>query len=330
MEVDALASLFVMVSNIHSRRSRALETVTSYTERTLRRALGWGDAPLEIEVPKRGSTSLVYLIRPEGKPGAALYAIKDRRELRMLESALRTATSCGAPVPKLLHADANWITRFSRGYFFLACSLAPGECMRRDESDDAQLKAMATALAKLHSIEENYWGKPIKPRRSGIHADWSEGIERLRSALMRDAAMKDHATEIRDYFHRSLEKMEEPKRFQLCHHHLAPVDMLYDASSQSVTLIDCVNLEFSRAARDLASVRWDCFPNDEKSFDAMLKHYYSQISPAIREGYERERYFFEGFFHLRKVYNHSRGKDRKPSPALTRLMELIHREDNRV
>ena len=61
--------------------------------------------------------------------------------------------------------------------------------------------------------------------------------------------------ELRTWFLDCLDQLDFPPPFQLCHHHLAAGDILYDPETGRTTFIDCAALQFSRAARDVAHIR---------------------------------------------------------------------------
>jgi len=313
-----------MEDKLQSQRVGALASAKSHADHALRRALHWGDASFGIEIPREGN-SLVYHLHPEGHPGVALLAIKKRREALKLDAALRAAAPRGAPIPKLLHTDVRILPRLVRGHYFVATSLLPGVPLRPDERDESTLIAMARALSRLHAIQDPHWGKPGHPRHDSLLRAWSTEVERIMRRFIKDSALSGFVPEMHVFFRRVIERMEEPSQFQLCHHHIAPEDMLYDAATDSVSLTDCGHMEFSRAARDLASVRWECFPDAEESFDLVLQNYFRGVSKTAREQYLREREFFEAFHHLRKIQRYPRDAKGNLPIALTRLRDLIER-----
>ena len=70
-----------------------------------------------------------------------------------------------------------------------------------------------------------------------------------------------------------LDSFDPPREFQLCHHHLAPDDMLFDPKSNRVTLIDCANLQYSRAGRDLAAIKFWMFQENAEAWKKFLGEY---------------------------------------------------------
>lgn len=211
-------------------------------------------------------------------------------------------------------------------YVYLVAEFAPGSDLASvideakngdNETDSARwdfVVPLAKAVAQLHSARNPRWGKPGRLKRSSIREDWRSSVEsRLKDILnagtrgerpaegRAKGVGKSDVDRMRPWFVATIDRIDEPIEFNLCHHHLAADDILYDAESGRITIVDCASLQFSRAARDLAALRLGLFEGADQTWALFSKSYDAASPGREMKRLADELRFFEAFYLLVKL-----------------------------
>lgn len=304
-----------MSTPIQKRRAEVLSVVRSYVERELSRRLDLREPNRAVRPAPGGGKSLVFFVETNGTRCAVVYAFKKNAEAARFASALRLAERHYLPAPKLIHESAGWLARRRYGHALIASEFMTGEPLNPNADAAALTRPLADAMAQLHRVTSNRWGKPDALRSDSIKADWRQGaLRRLRAAGLPPESEANLKTQL----DRLLDALPEPREFQLCHHHLAPDDLLFDAAAKRIAFIDCGSLQFSRAARDLATLQLTVFGEHELAWRAFVDAYFNRMGEATREPTEREMRFFVPFLLLGKLRHQPPG-----SPERARLEERL-------
>jgi len=308
---------------IQKKRAAARPAAAAYADRVLRPALKWRSGPVEVSPVKDGQNSLVYFLHAPDQPPAVLYLSSRRRLWEDTRDALALGGQHDLPIPRLLHAGRGLADRLMLGHYFLVTDFAPGTNLRKMSWDTHAIDALARAVAALHHVESDRWGKPRRLRSRSIREDWRLSVDsRLDSIRKHPKAVPPELAErISRWLHDQLDRLPEPTRYQLCHHHLFGDDIIFDPDTGRMTLLDCSDLQFSRASRDLACVHEGMFAHRPEQRTEFLKAYFAHFSPAIRDEWEREIPFFEGFYLLIKIRNALKQRIRREY-FLTRMKAL--------
>jgi hypothetical protein len=292
-----------MSSTIHSRRNKAQSLAQGFAERDLRRRLQWGPGPVELKPPGAGGKSLVYLLRAPAGDRAVLYLFPKWRPWRDTVEALRFGAKHSLPIPRLLDAGSPWLDYPRHRHFFLTTDFAEGRHLTGLDWSNDTIDVLASTLARLHAVESPRPGKIRRPASGSLRDDWRRSVRSRIDQARRAAAGFDPASldPIDAWFTRTIDALPEPSRFQLCHHHLFADDIILDPSGDKMTVIDCANLQFSRASRDLACVRRGLFPDRPDLASEFLERYFRRFPPASRADWEPEIPLFEAFYVLGKL-----------------------------
>lgn len=313
-----------MSGDIISRRQAAEPAVRRFVERSVRSRLRWEDCPVRIEIPEGGARSLLFIARAEGCEPVVIHAFRKSDERRRLDRALALGARHELPVPVTRHKGWAFGESLRYGLSFLVVEHVPGRHLPPEPPDRQPRAALAAALARMHSARSDKWGRPGGFTRKSIREDWARGVAR-RCREIGQGKLDLNPEVLRSIearFGEMLESIPEPREFQICHHHLAPDDILYDPETTRVAFIDCSSLQFSRAARDLAAVRHAFFLEDENAWRDFGELYFAKFTQEWRAACELELAFFESFLILGRLRRMS-SKPQRARPLLERLLGAL-------
>lgn len=299
------------MKSIQKKRAAALESVERFANRRLRGALARTAGKIEIKAALGGGRSLVYFASQDDRPLAVIHAFDRKKDHAQLRAALTLGQGQDLPIPNLLYSSDLGMDRLRFGHWFVASEFIVGEDLAGKAPDQLPISALAATLRRLHRVEQSRWGKPGKFKSGPILADWRRSaFERLDSLEKKLPASEPILGELRPWFTQKLDSLEEPTAFQLCHHHLAPDDLLFDEPTGKLTIIDCGSLQFSRASRDLAAVHQGFFADSDALWRGFLNEYFGDATPD-REQIESEIEFFDAFYLLSKLRNQASDETRR-------------------
>jgi len=201
-------------------------------------------------------------------------------------------------------------------------SFAEGEPFSVDSGGHPAVEALVDSLSRLHAVTARRWGRPGRPRLGSIHRDWARSVTRrlTEAASLAPEAVRRSLTPIGGKMLAVLERLPRPREFQLCHHHLAPDDALYDRAGGRLTFVDCGGLQFSRAARDVADAITLVLADQPEAEATFLARYEASIGQDAAADVRRELPFFRAFGRLVKLRSRLRHGD-AVEPALEALVE---------
>lgn len=307
---------------IRRKRRDARPRARKYATTTLRQALDLPSAKLRLDPARGGTNSLVYILGIDGRPGAVVYLLTRYKNWCDMRDALLLGAAHDLPLPRLLHAEGSPLSSLRGRYQFLTTDFAEGSQVNHVPRTPALIELMAGTLARLHARDSDCWGKIRRPQTGPITGDWRGTIaKRMNGIRHHPQAPEPRLLDgIQAWFDHQLASLPEPRRFQLCHHHLAGDDMLVSPDASRITLIDCGDLQYSRAARDLACIRQGILLDDAKSWALFLDRYFAHFPRTVRPEWERELPLFEALYLLFKVRS-GLGKKRHPH-FLQRLLRV--------
>lgn len=129
------------------------------------------------------------------------------------------------------------------------------------EFDKDQIERLALALADLHSIELNAYGKPFMKRKKGSHMDYLlDGIENLRKMVQPFASQ----TEVLELINRTLDKIKNQAvkaaeafsgtNFTLIHFDLNKNNIIYAKKDGNPVIVDWEHASAGDNAMDIAKL----------------------------------------------------------------------------
>lgn len=294
-----------MTTRIEEKRFAARPVVEAYVEKVLRGALGWGDARVRITIPSEGTRSLIYFVAPDGGSPVAVQAFEDGGEHTRLRKALALGRKQELPIPDLVRSGVAALDRSRFGYCFIVMGFIDGKALPPEPPHHAVRESLAVALARLHGVKRRRWGKPGRMHLRSIREDlWASVGKRL--ADLGDGGSgapgldAEKVAAVEKWFAQTLASIDEPKQFRLCHHHLAPDDIILEPGG-AVRFVDCGSLQFSRAARDLAVMRNSLFFDDDAAWDDFIHRYFEHFDEAFRKDCLKEIPLFNALYRLGKV-----------------------------
>jgi hypothetical protein len=307
-------------------RKQALPFAMRYAEKTLRPALKLGDTPIEVQTARGGTNSLVYFLACEGNRRAVIYLHDDPNDWRDTCDALKLGAREALPIPRLLHSRPGPLLPWKKGYAMLATDFAEGRTLMNLEWDAPRIELLADTVARLHGLESDRWGKMRRLRSDPLLSSLERGIrKRIEKIRHHRSAPNGRILDvIENFFDRQLSDIPEPSNFQLCHHHLFGDDLIISPDEKSITILDCPGVQYSRASRDLASIRQGFFPYEADHWQHFLNAYFGHFPAKTRLEWEREIPIYNAFYLLIKFRNHL-GRA-KQSMYLERLLSACNQE----
>lgn len=288
---------------VESRRLEALPAVQRYVEKRLCRLFDWNQASIRIRIPSSGTRSRVFFVSVDGRDSVTVRAFRTAAHRTRLRRALSLADHYDLPVPKLLNAGYGPLERALFGFSFLTTEFIRGDELPPCVPDSDRCTGLAAALAQIHRAGGRRWGKPGHYRRTSIRDRWRRSVESRLDRLTGSNGELDPTLieDLRRWFEARLAAIPEPREFQICHHHLAPDDILYEETSGRVTFVDCSSLQFSRGARDLAAIRYTLYLGQDGPWEEFLQRYFAHFPSGAMEETAEERRFFDAFTHLLRL-----------------------------
>lgn len=309
-------------TEVQLARGKLVPVAMAYAERHLRTLLNLGRHTLEVHPAARGSKSLVYFLRCDGSCRAVIYLYDDPREWKENCAALRLGKTHNLPMPRLIHARKPPPWRWSNGFPALATDFAEGGTLNHIEWTPPRVELLATTLKRLHALESPKWGPPGRPGggpyRDSLRKSVTSRLRKIRRSPSAPPPCDINAIEA--FFDREFSRLPEPRTFQLCHHHLAPDDLILSTDESRMTILDCATIEYSRAARDLASVHQAILTDSTAPWGEFLEAYFRGCPAPHRQRVESEIPLFSAFFLLVKLRNQVEGP--RGAGYLQRLLTL--------
>lgn len=280
----------------------ARPAVERYAETTLRKGLNWAPGPIRVVTPENNSKSLIYFVSLDTGPPLVVQAFSNAAECDQLARALHLRDKNEIPIPKLLEKGSGLLDRSRYGYSFVAMEFMAGEALKPGVPNQNVREALASALARLHRVKEKKWGPLGQTRRGSIREDWYRAITSQLNELNGGLPILDRnlASLVDRWFREALSSIQEPSEFELCHGNLIPSSILFDRD-KGVSLVDCAQMHFERAASDLAQLRVTFFENEDASWTDFLNRYFSHFPKQSRENIEREIKLHVALSHLNKL-----------------------------
>ncbi len=287
-----------MENKIKKKRIAAEKNALIFADGELRQALKWSSGSLEMKSPDAGDHSVLYFVTHQSGQRVML-RVYDRREDRVAHHrALRLGHQHGLAIPRILHCGNALLQKLKYGTYYFVTAIAPGDTIDRQPATAATRHAVATALAGLHRVESNRWGDlDSKHFRKSYAQNMQRALQKRLDALASNPSdlSNDLQQKISKWFHGQLACFENLKQFQLCHHHLHPDDILYDAASDTATIIDCISLQYSRASRDLANFRYSPWIAGEENWQQFYQTYLTHSRAERAAQVEAEGSYFNAY-----------------------------------
>lgn len=304
---------------LKKKRRDARPRAKKYATEALAPSLGFTPETMRLVPATGGSNSLAYILKVDNQPRAVVYLSRRYRNWCDMRDALELGAAHNLPLPRLLHSAGSPINSLRGRFQYLATDFAEGDPLHRSERSAAVVDLMADTLARLHSLQSASWGKPRRLQTGSIREDWRSTIAKRIAGIRshREAPVDRLIDAVETWFDSQLRDLPEPRSFQMCHHHLAGDDMLLAPDLSRITIIDCGDLQYSRAARDLAAIRETFFPDVHPDWPRFADRYFSHFPRPVRAEWERELPLFTALHYLFKV--RSRLGRRRAPEFLTRL-----------
>ncbi len=318
---------------IEARRKIAFAATEKFSNSILRAQMGWGDSPISMTAPTEGNHTVLFFVGPDAGPRVLLRVFEDAAERLQHRQALQIGHAFDLPIPRIIYPGGSFLEKMRRGYYFFATSMAPGSNVDQQPSTVESRRAVARATAKLNSVEREFAGLPGEKKSSRSFGKRMVMMveHRLRVVEKFPADLGEKKVQkIKDWFSGQADYYDRLDRFQLCHMHLHCNDILYDAASDTCTIIDCVDLEYNRACRDLANFEDSEWMGGADNWQDFLETYLAESPESRRAELEVEAPYYKAYRCLVRLSKYAKQqkenvfylKDEQVLPYVEKLLEI--------
>lgn len=273
--------------------------MTNYLTSTLCRAMGIAPIFDEIELPARGLGSNLLIVRPRSAAPFVLHCLKHRPEAERLVEVLKITRGHGLPVPRLLYAEFSESHFRAHGFGAIVEAYIPGGHREAGEASPEELVNLARALARLHEVQSDTWGDPLKPRRSAFFdSAIVPSIEQRAAALVE--SVEEFGTADRKQvlgFVKGYRKgWDGGPPFSLIHDKIKTGSVIF-APGDETFLIDLQSAQFGTPGRDLVAAL-DAFCKGVKQQQDFKQAYFLLAGSRAKEHFERFAPLYWVWHHL--------------------------------
>lgn len=224
-----------------------------------------------LGLPSEGLRSLTYFVTLGSGDRLVLRCVEGRDDTAWLSLACRTFEERGLPAPRVVHVDSTFSTRWRWGWAAFTEQYIAGK-PASGELSGAELAAMGHAYARVHQVSSERWGKPHRPRRGDLIAEWVRwamelGVEAAGSA---PPELGDRLERLAREIAR--DRPSAPARHELCHNRVTPTNVLITEKPECF-LIDLERVKYGSALSELASIEADVLARNPGAFQAFLEGY---------------------------------------------------------
>lgn len=257
-----------------------------------------------VIVPLYGRKSCLRLIKgmPDDEYAVRIFLTKDKKSIRQLYRAYDLLKKNDIPSPRLVDYAMDFA---SSGFTFLTEDFLRGKAWYEITPDENVSELLGELLAKLHSVESDQCGALSERRlfcrnfRRSQFRRVKHRIHRIKKYL--PAGIKRYEIrQVKDWFGKSLARLDEIKKYQLVHDKLNRGNLLYNQKERKLYLLDFATLGFCCRAKDLVQAEIDLLNNEKNLIRVFHEIYFSHFSPEIKEKYLYVRPFYHAYFHLSK------------------------------
>lgn len=235
----------------------------------------------QLEVPLGGLRSVVRIATlGDQKAIVRAYPLNRRIEADQHVRASTYLREQSVNVPEMYKV----ITNPSRyGAIFLVEEFIRGRSKTADELTDADIKEMATQLARLHNVTSTVWGPLDHPRSEGYANVLLRRIDRQISTVVRGPVLGDkpaYAASARAWFASWRAELEKITEFSLTHGKLHRENSLFTGEGRYY-LLDTTTLEWEVAASDYVTVRHSQCDGKANIMDKLDAAYFAALHPSV-------------------------------------------------
>ncbi len=267
-----------------ARRLRRFErhrcTIEKEIHRMISRENGNSLVKCRFIRPKRGVTTLTFIVECDGIRCYVLRCLPGRRKLRHL---CQTSTFCrerGIPVPRVLSAREGFWCRLRNGFYLTLEEFVEADPIEEAIADQARhgptVVSLASRLATLHDLSRPEHGPVFRPQRRAYLSQYLkkalQKLQKLRNTF--PEISHEDATTVQWFLMKQSTNISEPTRYSLIHGALGGGNVLAKESGE-VILIDLEHMHFGMPQYDLQSVRHYLLKDDEEAFAAFQQTYHS-------------------------------------------------------
>lgn len=285
--------------------------------------------------PERGTRSDLLLVRRTSGPGVVVRFFKNRARGVQVEKASTLARASGVPVPELILADNSRAHFLRHGFGVIVERLIEGEHPEAGALDRDKLGALGTALARLHAIERERWGRP---GQIGLGSYFKKVI--LARVSNRLDSLKRFDPEYDPAWRsRMMRIMKEAGKswdagppFALTHDKINPGNLIADREG-NVFFLDVETLQFGAAGKDLSAAFY-YFCGSDSDEEIFKEAYFAGLRPFHREHFARFEPLYRSWHHLSrwaaKTRAYEKGKKRDGVAPDEDVETYLTRTDDRA
>jgi len=293
--------------------------VKRFASRELPKIMGCEDVKtrdIQLFVPLGGLKSIVR-IATCGDWRAVLRAYPSSRQLEAEQhcSAARILEQHNIRAPRLLQFCGN---NGKYGALFVIEEFVDGRAPDPENISHEDIEAIATELARLHSVKNRSWG-PISLSRVEDFANVTlRRAEKQLSQACRCCAANNYASCSRDiekWLRQWKTPLSELKEFSLVHGKLHRDNCVFELKSGRFCLLDNTTLEWGLPAVDLVQVCQSVFANNFSLTELFYGSYFSKINQDDVARVKRFVPLYSVLFEIAQIAKYAKREGRSPAKS---------------
>lgn len=283
-----------------------------YLGEVLRPRLGLPLSGLQVDVPRHGLNSQLLIVRGEGVSPYVVRFHRNPVEARICLRAHKLAEKKELPVPRLVYHDLSLPHRLRHGFAVLVEEYVKGAHLDPGDLGGDRLEALASTLARLHSIIPSVRRTPMFPSgrdfyRSVIRVKLQNRIESL--TALPDEFTPEDQERLAAFSNRMMQRWTNLPSLALTHDKINRGNIVFAGDGQAY-LIDLITLRYGMPGKDLVAALYYFCGNEEE--EALLKDaYFSRLDPVHREHFEEFEALYRVWHHLGRWSSKSRAFAKK-------------------
>lgn len=274
--------------------------------------LGLPSSGLQIFVPRHGLKTQMLIVRGEGIEPCVVRFHRNPVDARICLRAHKLAEKKELPVPRIVYHDLSLPHRLRHGFAVQVEQYVRGAHLDPGTLGAERLDALASTLARLHSITPSMRRTPLFPNgrdfyRTVIRVKIQNRIESL-TALPEEFTAQDQER-LAAFSNRMMQQWSNLPSLTLTHDKINRGNIVF-AGDGHAYLIDLITLRYGVPGKDLVAALYYFCGNEEEE-KRLTDAYFSRLDPVHREHFEQFEPLYRVWHHLGRWSSKSRAFAKK-------------------
>lgn len=304
--------------------SSDLFTVLSATKRFINNDVpglldaGAAMVPLHVELPLTGSQSLTVIVTAaEKRAMLRVYPLVKSKLAKAHVRGAKLLAEHGVNVPQILFSGAD---EPKYGAIFILEEFIEGDIRRASSLTSANIAAMASQLARMHSVRNAQWGRVMMERDEDFFLPLNQRVKRDLETLQKQQVLNGTETGgIQEWVNQWKTEFDNCKLFSLTHNDLQPANAIFTAEGDYY-LIDLNRLQWGPAAREVVRCYHRQLDGDPEMIAEFDNTYYAALAPDDARETRKFCRFYEVFHRISTLVK-TDDKSRKVPELQARIKE---------